>query len=78
MVIISSHVTPPLRSLTARIVPPAVSRTQEILSRVCMCTNVRQKETGKVAAHGLAQGASAVRVWFVSGGFAPLERQKCC
>lgn len=62
----------------ARIVPPAVSRTQEILSRVCMCTNVRQKETGKVTAHGLAQGASAVGVWFVSGGFAPLERQKCC
>lgn len=62
----------------ARIVPPAVSRTREILSRVCMCTNVRQKETGKVTAHGLAQGASAVRVWFVSGGFAPLERQKCC
>lgn len=78
MVIISSHVTPPLRSVMARIVPPAVSRTQEILSRVCMCTNVRQKETGKVAAHGLAQGASAVRVCFVSGGFAPLQRQKCC
>lgn len=47
MVTISSHVTPPLRSLMARIVPPAVSRTQEILSRVCMCTNVRQKESEK-------------------------------
>lgn len=84
--IISSHVTPPLRSLMARILPPALSWTQEILSTVCMCTNERDGKTGPVCREppeklrltGLHMALLPWGVSFVSGGFAPLERQKCC
>lgn len=72
MIIISSHVTPPLRPLMARIVPPA-GHGRFCLQ--CVCALVKETErqgpcqraTGNVTADGPAHGPSAVggfvRVW---------------
>lgn len=48
----------------ARILPPAVSRRQEILSIVCMCINERETERAapRVKRDGTRAG-TLVRVW---------------
>lgn len=60
----------------ARILPPALSRTQETQ---CVCTHEReQKSTRKVMAPGRHMALLLFGVSLVCGGFATLERQKCC
>lgn len=76
--IISSRVTPPLRSLMARILPPALSRTQETLATVCVHSWKGAEIHQKSLAPGQHMALLLLGVSFVCGGFAPLERQKCC
>lgn len=68
----------------ARILPPALSRTQEILSAVCTCTNESDGKTGPVCREppeklwltGRHMALLLLGVSFVSGGFALFRKAK--